>query len=123
VTLTWRNRALTLASACIALSLLFSARAFLSESSLTIFELPLVMSGSILFAWAAWAADARMDRTWTTWLLITGTAAGAADIAHRSRHTEFGGGDLEGGPKRRIILTLAAFRGKEQVLHRFTGGC
>jgi hypothetical protein len=101
VTLTWRNRALTLASACIALSLLFSARAFLSESSLTIFELPLVMSGSILFAWAAWAADARMDRTWTTWLLITGTAASLLVLALL---LAFPNGD----PVQRILLTGAA---------------
>lgn len=99
--LTWRSRALTLASAFIALSLLFSARAFLSEKSLPILELPLVMSASVLFAWGAWAADARMNRTWTTWLTITGTVVSLLVYALL---LAFPNGDIA----QRILLTLAA---------------
>ncbi len=56
------------ASGCVALSLLISAREFLFVRSLSIFEVPLGVSGTILFVWGA---DARMDRAQAKWLCIT----------------------------------------------------
>lgn len=100
MTITFRNRLLIVASGCIALSLLIFLREFISKRNLTIFEVPLMVSAANLFAWAAWAADARMDRTWTRWLSITGTVVSLLVLAML---LAFPNGD----PMLRIIVTAA----------------
>lgn len=98
MTLTVRNWFLILASVCAVLSLLLTVKELLSGRSLSVFEMPLVTSATLLFLWAV---HPRISPEKARWFWISSTVASVLVLALLV-------GFPNDDPLQRILVTTAA---------------